>query len=195
MGHGNRTPLFVVVGPREAGATMDNIGLGAEIKIGDKITLSFEDQDNLEDNKEVLMLTSHGFGHTETGLTDPRTCSTDEFQTGIFEVCMAFTHGPKKRLRLLHKARAAAEAYGASDLRKKKKEKMVQVGTRKIRKKKRATEAAETSKAGAYVDEDEDFAGDDGEDDDLLAAGTLQASEGPTRRRAPQAKKDWQDDS
>ena len=79
--------------------------------------------------------------------------------------------------------------------------------------------------AGAYVDEDEDFAGDDDEDDDfvdeddllaaemaadseddegdntprededLLAAGTLQASEGPTRRRAPQAKKDWQDDS
>ena len=41
---------------------------------------------------------------------------------------MAFTYGAQKRLRLLHKARAAAEAYGASDLRKKKKEKMVQVG-------------------------------------------------------------------
>jgi len=41
---------------------------------------------------------------------------------------MAFTYGAQKRLRLLHKARAAADAYGASELRKKKKEKQVQIG-------------------------------------------------------------------
>ena len=74
------------------------------------------------------MLTSSGFGHTETGLTDPRQCDTDQFQTGIFEVYNACTYGAQKRLRLLHKARKAQDAFGASDLRKKKKEKTTQVG-------------------------------------------------------------------
>jgi len=64
-----------------------------------------------------------------------------QFQTGIFEVYNACTYGAAKRLRLLHKARAAQDAYGASDQRKKKRQKEVLPGTRKIRKKKRKADA------------------------------------------------------